>query len=117
MMTGAKDKVAGSGRVYRFRSNRHPWCGISTLVKEAIMLYVKTMLASILMVVAPPLAAVAAPLGLLQDAKIDVDIKPDGGGDVWYTSPTFLIVGAIVLVLLVALVVAAGRGGGGTTVV
>lgn len=46
---------------------------------------------------------------------IDVDIGQEGGG-AWYTSPTWIAIGAIALVVIVLLIVMAGRGGGTTIV-
>jgi hypothetical protein len=65
---------------------------------------------------AAPQAVAAAPQpAAAQAPQIDVDINRDSGG-AWYTSPTWIAIGAMALVLLIVLVAMAARGSGTTIV-
>ena len=48
--------------------------------------------------------------------KVDVDVDVHRGGGAWWTSPTWIAIGAIALVLLVVIIALIARGGGTTVI-
>ncbi|HEY8142814.1 MAG TPA: hypothetical protein VIG06_09085 [Kofleriaceae bacterium] len=46
----------------------------------------------------------------------EVDVDVDRGGDAWYLSPTWIVIGVLAVGVLVAIIVAASRGGGTTII-
>ena len=63
----------------------------------------------------PQVVAAAPQAAPAQAPQVDVDINRDSGG-AWYTSPTWIAIGAIALVLLIVIVAMAARGSGTTIV-
>lgn len=59
----------------------------------------------------------AAPLGLLQDPIIKVELHTNEARAVWYTNPMWLAIGGVVLLLFIVLAVVAVRGRGSNTTV
>ena len=83
------------------------------------MRFIKTMLASAGGLLATATAAMAAPMALLQDPTVKVDVHTTEGHTVWYTNPVWLAIGGIVVLLIIVLAIMAARGrsDGSTTVV
>jgi hypothetical protein len=48
--------------------------------------------------------------------EVDVDVDRDRGGEAWYLSPTWIVIGILAVGVLVAIIVAASRGGGTTVI-
>ena len=61
--------------------------------------------------------AMAAPLALLQDPVVKVEMHTTESHTVWYTSPVWLAIGGIALVVVIMLIVMAARGRGSSTTV
>ena len=79
------------------------------------MRFITPLVTSAAMLLAPASTAMAA---MLQDPPIRVEVETAPTREVWYTSPMWLAIGAIVVLLIIVLAVSAARGrDGGTTVV
>lgn len=78
----------------------------------------KTLLTSAAMLLVSAATAMAAPLAILQDPTLKIEVNTnDPPVAVWYASPTWLAVGGIVVLLVIVLAVLAARGRDGTTTV
>jgi hypothetical protein len=81
------------------------------------MRFFPTLLTSAGMLVATAATAMAAPLAILQDATLKIDVQTSPTHTVWYTSPMWLAIGGIVVLLVIVLAIFATRGRDGTTTV
>jgi hypothetical protein len=83
------------------------------------MRFITSLLTPAGMLLATASTALAAPLAMLQDPPIRVEVETAPTREVWYTSPMWLAIGAIVVLLIIVLAVVSARGreGSNTTVV
>jgi len=81
------------------------------------MRFIKTLLTSAGMLVVTATTAMAAPLALLQDPIVKVEVQTPATHTVWYTNPVWLAIGGLVAVLIIVLAVMASRGRGSNTTV
>ena len=81
------------------------------------MQIIKTLLTSAGMLLATTATAMAAPLAMLQDPTLKVEVQTSATHTVWYTNPVWLAIGGIVALLIIVLAVVATRGREGNTTV
>lgn len=81
------------------------------------MRFFTTLLTSAGMLVATAATAMAAPVAVLQDATLKIDVQTSPTHTVWYTSPMWLAIGGIVVLLVIVLAIFAARGRDGATTV
>jgi len=62
-------------------------------------------------------SATLAPMALLQEAKVTVQVNDNTTRTSWYTQPIWLAIGGVALVLIILIAVLAGRGGRSNTTV
>jgi len=81
------------------------------------MQIIKTLLTSAGMLLAATATAMAAPLAMLQDPTLKVEVHTSATHTVWYANPVWLAIGGIAALLIIVLAVVASRGREGNTTV
>ncbi len=81
------------------------------------MHFIRTLPTSAGLLLASAATAMAAPLALLQDPTLKVEVQTNATHTVWYANPVWIAIGGIAALLIVVLAVVAARGRGGNTTV
>lgn len=81
------------------------------------MRFIRPLLTSAAMLLATTATAMAAPLALLQDPTLKVEVHTTAARTVWYANPMWLAIGGLAAVLILVLAVMAARGRAGNTTV